>query len=127
MTDVNNRLADLGIRISSEYGTAHYNESFPNSHPYMVTLRYGRRSMRVPFYMGPALTDEPTAADVLSCLILDASATEISFEEWCADLGYDEDSRKAEATYRACVKNGQKVRRLLGDAFDTVAETLSDY
>lgn len=56
----------------------------------------------------------PTLADVLSCIIMDASAEGVSFEEWCADCGYDSDSRKALDTYLACQSNGRKLRKAIG-------------
>ena len=60
---------------------------------------------------------KPAVEDVLLCLALDGrpywDAQE--FEEWAEELGLDTDSRKAEATYRECVKNGRKLKRWLGD------------
>lgn len=70
----------------------------------------------------------PHSADVLYSLILDSSAVGQSFNSWCSDFGYDTDSRKAEATYRACQENADKLARL----FDSVARealqtALQDY
>lgn len=96
-------------------------ESFPRgSTAWTVTLRFQGRQMTVPFYTGPAISQDPTAADVLSCLLSDASSADNarSFEEWASDLGYDTDSRKAEATFKACQRISIKVRKLLGDDFD---------
>jgi hypothetical protein len=62
---------ELGITATSVYGTTKpLPENFRDCHPYTVTLRFGRRRMTVPFYMGSAHTDEPTASDVLGCLCL---------------------------------------------------------
>ena len=58
----------------------------------------------------------PSVADVLSCLLSDANAIHMTFEEWCSDFGYDSDSRKAEKTYLACVAMGRDVYRVLADA-----------
>lgn len=59
--------------------------------------------LETPYYMGAALTNEPTALDVLACLLSDAegydSAVAGGFESWAAEYGYDDDSRKAEALY----------------------------
>lgn len=58
----------------------------------------------------------PGISDVLSCLLLDAQAIDAgTFEEWAGDLGYDTDSRKAEAIYRECLDTGLKLRAMLGD------------
>jgi hypothetical protein len=76
--------------------------------------------MTTPFYMGPGLCREPTAADVLECLALDASSVECSdgFGDWARDLGYDEDSRRASAIYDACEKVARRLRRFLGADYD---------
>lgn len=54
------------------------------------------------------------AADVLDCLLTDASGTDQPFEDWAVDLGYSTDSRKAEATFHACRESAAKLRRWLG-------------
>lgn len=71
---------------------------------------------------------EPHPADVLHCVLLDSSAVGQSFESWCSDFGYDSDSRKAEANYRACQNNADKIARLLGaQQRKALAEALQDY
>lgn len=59
----------------------------------------------------------PTAADVLSALWLDSDVIDYAcFEDWAADLGYDPDSRKGEATYRACLATALALRSAIGEA-----------
>lgn len=83
-----------------------------------VDLSYQGRTMQTPFYTGE-LADEPTARDVLECLLSDASTVENeSFEDFARGLGYDTDSRRAEATYRATVEQTNRLRDLLADDFD---------
>lgn len=53
----------------------------------------------------------PEALDVLYSLFIDASIARESFEDWCADLGYDTDSRQALETYLACQESGVKLRK----------------
>lgn len=81
-----------------------------------VRLTRPRRSMTILFSMGKGHNGaEPTAADVLDCLASDASSVDTnSFEDWCADLGYDVDSRKAERTYRECKRQAEKLSHFLG-------------
>lgn len=87
-------------------------------------LRYQRRSLTVPFWMGRGHHGaEPTAGDVLGCLILDATGYENArdFEDWCSEYGYDTDSRKAERIYKAVKASAPKIRRFLGDDFEAFA------
>lgn len=70
----------------------------------------------------------PDVLDVLYSLVLDSSAADETFEDWCANYGYDTDSRKAEATYRACVDYGIRLRRILGaDVLARLSELFQDY
>lgn len=60
---------------------------------------------------------EPKAEDVLDCLASDASTYDNaqSFEDFARDLGYDEDSRMAEKTYKECGKSAAKLKQFLGE------------
>jgi hypothetical protein len=70
------------------------------------------------FSQGSAHTKPPTCADVLDCLASDASSVENcrGFEDWCGDLGYDSDSRKAFAIFEACTQQRDELRVFLGDS-----------
>jgi len=72
------------------------------------------RTLTVDFFTGSAIECEPTAADVIACLVSDACAGRQSFEDFCADFGYDTDSRKAEATWKGCKSMSHKLARFLG-------------
>jgi len=79
-----------------------------------------KRTLTTYFSMGPAHCKEPTVYDLLDCLASDACTIENAptFEEFARDLGYDEDSRKAERIYKVCQKQTEKLRQFLGeDAF----------
>lgn len=87
------------------------------------TLRAGKSRMTVYFSQGYGHNGkEPKLSGVLSCLASDSSSVENNdFENWCADLGYDTNSRKAEKTYKICEKQAEKLREFLGDsAYETL-------
>jgi len=71
----------------------------------------------------------PDTLDVIHCLILDSNAIEYGgFEDWAETFGYETDSRKAEAIYRACLETGLKLRKALGDkALAELREAFQDY
>ena len=70
------------------------------------------------YWMGSAHTEPPTVEDVLDNLASDASAGEQTFYDFCSEFGYDHDSRKAEATWKACCRTAKAIRRLLGDEYE---------
>ena len=55
---------------------------------------------------------EPRAYDVLSCLTSYEPGT---FEDFCDNFGYEEDSRKAEKTYKAVLEEWQNLKMLYTD------------
>lgn len=60
---------------------------------------------------------EPKPADVMHSLILDSDVIDHpTYESWASDFGYDEDSRKGEAIYRACLEIALKLRAGLGES-----------
>ena len=86
-----------------------------------LTRNNPRRALTTYFSQGAAHTSEPTAADVLGCLCSDASSVDFArdFGEWARDFDLSEDSRKAERTYKVCVRTGEKLRRFLGAEYDS--------
>lgn len=105
----------------------------PGAHHWKVTLRMQAersnrdRTMTVPFSQGSAHTASPTASDVLGCLVMDSAGIDnaTSFEDWCAEYGYDTDSRKAEKTFTACERQARKLRQFLGSAYDEAMQAKS--
>lgn len=74
------------------------------------------------------LPKKPFAACVLHSLLLNADSGNMLFEEFCANFGYDTDSRKAFAVYEACQKVEADLRRFLSRAErEKLAELLADY
>jgi hypothetical protein len=127
------RLIDRdNVRADSVYGADNYPtpEGTGDMDPYTVTLKRKRRTLAVPFYMGYGLRDSspngPDALTVLSALIMDGYAEDSSFEDWCAEFGYDIDSRKAHATYEACRENAGKLRKFLGEDYEEYKRAEND-
>jgi hypothetical protein len=78
---------------------------------YIATFKRGKRSFSLSFWNSLKDKEEgntPTAYDVLTCIQKYDPGT---FENFCGDFGYDEDSRKAEKTYKAVVKEWWRVYR----------------
>ena len=94
-----------------------------------VTLKSGRTDYTMPYYTGTGLRKKgrclenaghqqpskpvaPSAASVLHSLLLDGSAIDQSFIDWCDNSGCNPDSRKSLAAYEACCESGRKMRQL---------------
>lgn len=71
----------------------------------------------------------PTVADVMYSLINDADVLQYpGLEAWAREVGFDPDSRKAEATYRACLDIALKLKNGIGDdTFEGLVKVFIDY
>lgn len=91
-------------------------------------LSCGRRSLTVDFHLGEGHNGRtPDVTEVLACILMDVNGYDNArdFEEWCAEYGYDTDSRQAERDYQTIGKQYEGVQRLLGDDYDSFIN--SDY
>ncbi len=80
-------------------------------------------------FMATSERIHPEAADIISSLVLDASVLDAGgFESWADEYGYDSDSRKAEAMYRAMLDDALKLRAAIGEAgLETLRAACEDY
>jgi hypothetical protein len=69
-----------------------------------------------------------TSAELLHCIICDASAMDETFSSWCDIFGYDSDSINALKTYNACIDNGRKLADIFTpNELDQLRELLQGY
>jgi hypothetical protein len=64
--------------------------------------------------------------DVLHSLILDSQFSSYSFEDFCNELGYNEDSIKHNEIYKDCQKTAKKVKAFINN-IDEASELFQDY
>ncbi len=96
--------------VSSFYGSMKWDKDGQKREVFKLQLR--RREKTYTFEFGQSVAEgnnEPTLYDVLTCLQKYDVGT---FEDFCDDFGYDNDSRTAEKTYNAVVKEFQAMERL---------------
>ncbi len=95
--------------IDSTYKCMQWDKNQPR-YVFKLQLLRGRKSYT--FEFGQSImkgNEEPTLYDVLTCLQKYDVGT---FEDFCNDNGFDNDSRMAEKTYKAVVKEFQAMERL---------------
>jgi hypothetical protein len=94
----------------------------PGTRSFTVTLHNADtgESLTVPWHIGPLSNSYPDRPDeVLDVLASEAAGVENAdgFEDWAGEYGYDTDSRRAEATYRECCQEAERLRRFLGEQY----------
>lgn len=120
--------------VSKAEATKGLNSDHANQDHWNVLFSCGKQRYQTSFYMGMGLRatrrgfenlgqprvistpKPPKAEDVLDCIASDAAGfiNARGFEDWASEYGYDTDSRKAEATYRAVEAETIALRKLLG-------------
>lgn len=88
----------------------HWEDDKEDRDIYEITLQ--RRQRKYTFNFGQSIAHSgewPTAYDVLACIQKYEVGT---FENFCSEFGYDEDSRKAEKIYNAVKDEYQNIAML---------------
>jgi hypothetical protein len=82
-----------------------------DSYHFALTIKRGTNSMECEYSMGKAYGGRnPELSEVLENLLTDTDSVDSrTFEEWCDDMGLDEDSRKALATYELIQKQAEQL------------------
>lgn len=71
---------------------------------------------------------KPGPAGLIYSVLMNESACNQSFADWCSDFGYDTDSRKALAMYEACQQEYNKLQSMFTPAEIAQLQTLlEDY
>ena len=85
-------------------------------------MRLKRNGKQYTFEFGQSIqagNTEPALCVIFTCL---TKSDPCSFDDFCADYGYDNDSKTAERTYKAVVKEYEAVDRLFSDVMDELQE-----
>ena len=89
---------------------------------WVFKLRLTRNKKQYTFEFGQSIAEGemlPTMYDVLSCLQKYEIGT---FQDFCSDFGYNDDSIRAYKTYKAVLREYNAVNRLFGDVLDELQE-----
>jgi hypothetical protein len=68
----------------------------------------------------------PKLDDILYCLVMDSSALDMPFNDWCSEFGYNTDSIKANDIYRVCQENGFIMKKIY-PSIEEAREKFQDY
>lgn len=82
---------------------------------YRIEFKRGRKSVRIKFwnsYHDKQNGNTPTAYDVLANISGNFSMRDMSFDEFCSDFGYNNDSIIALSTYKQICKQVDSLRRI---------------
>jgi len=111
--DVSSRIIETVKGFPNEKESSGYHNHFEIT----LTTQYGSESFD--FYgsvhdceKGKKTMSDDDLKDALRCIIDDGIYGAMSFQEFCDELGYDEDSRRAEKIHSQCVESLGKLAGL---------------
>lgn len=94
-----------------------------------LMFRKTEQSRALPYYKETTKyfkLDTPDLASLLYCFVADS--VDETFADWCASLGYSDDSMKAKAIYDACVEQTMEYRNSVPKSVrEAVAALLEDF
>ena len=96
--------------------------SYEKQSRYIFRCTLKRNGKSYSFDFGQSIASgytKPTMYDVLTCLQKYDVGT---FEDFCSEFGYDTDSRAAERTYKAVLKEFAGVEKLFSDVIEELQE-----
>lgn len=110
---------DVQAEVSPGNRDGHPTTDLPMN-PWTVVLGLEQRRLPISWWTGLGLTATPTARDVLERLLADAADVDGSpdFAGWCVQHGFDTGDRQKEQSYRAAVRQTEKLRLFLGEKYE---------
>ena len=97
---------------------------------YKVRISYQKRSGVFEYTDSVANTNEgkePEIKDVLYCLVMDYTSASETFQDFCDEFGYDNDSIKSLNIFKACQKNSEKMKRIFGPVLNALHKEYEGY
>lgn len=128
-TTLSNTLDAMGVILKVGRQLDH-REGWGRGSRYFIVYvcRDEKPAIQVTYSMGSAYTEDPTREDVLHSILQVSMYGWESFDSFCAELGYDEDSRKAYAAWDECVRlDGYISAMFTPSELETLSELFQDY
>ena len=119
----NNFANKFGVKLSV-IGEPEYRKYFANDKKqrFVFKLRLTRNKKQYTFTFGQSISEGSNKPNLYQCLTCLTKYDPYSFEDFCSEYGYDNDSRSAEKVYNAVCKEYAAVERLFGDCLDELSE-----
>lgn len=86
-----------------------------NWNNHLVTVTHNKKRLSFDFWgsvMNPENKTEQEVVFAFYCFLSDSCAGNGTFENFCSEFGYDQDSRTAERIHKQCISSNQKFNRV---------------
>lgn len=120
----------LGVTKRNEWDCFMFNVFVGNGTGQFTTPYYtgmGHINKRLSGH-GKKVPNRPKIKDIMYSLLLDASATNDNFNDWCSNYGYSTDSIAALNMYKSCLDTSENLRKVFSrEQLDAMQEDLQGY
>ena len=130
-----NLLLNIGFRVTPSFLTKEdlKDEWKRTSNKWQIQLTYFDKEYVTDFYMGCGLVDKngrprkPRKKDILYSMVME-DVSDLSFDDFCNEFGYDNDSIKALKIYKNCKKQTEIYYEMFDmEEREALRELLEDY
>jgi hypothetical protein len=106
-------------------------EKQQNYNNHVVTILHNKKKCSFDFWgsiMNPEISNDEENIFAFYCFLSDGIGAKESFEGFCDNFGYNNDSRNAEKIYKACQKSLKKIERVFDcDLYELINEIQETY
>ena len=111
---------------TSAHHVSHFRWSTPEYNNFKSQLTLIIHKYGIVEFLKCTIPVKPKFKQFLYSLVSDSYTSEVSFDDWCSEMGLDTDSRKALETYLACQESMGIIRKL-GFNIQQLREYFIDY
>lgn len=114
---LNDYLIEVGVEVKIKRNTTCERKDFPagSRHYDVIVSNQSGDSFRTVYSQGPATKEEPSILSVVYSIVMGLDYRELSFKEFCADIGYDEDSKEDYKLFMDAKALSEDMYSVLGD------------
>ena len=126
---VENYLTTLGVDYEYSRGAVSSPKWAEKSNDWRVTVKRDNKRFDIDYFTGN-LTDDPNLPDVIHSLISDRETISArqSFDVWCYELDYNNDSITDYNTYLAIIENTERLEVMFTpEELSVLSRLLEDY
>jgi hypothetical protein len=111
-------IKDNNIKMTVSQINERPDMKWDNANHFKCRLKNQSKSILIYYSQGYGIKNEPELESVLNSLVVDFINNNLSFEDFCSDFGYSVDSISSLKTYKLCLKNTNKVKKLFNGSLN---------
>lgn len=117
-TNLNQFIKDNNIKMTATQISERPDLKWDNANHFKCRIKNKNKSITIYYSQGYGIKNKPEIDSVLNSLLVDFVNHEINFSEFCSNFGYSEDSISALKTFKLCLKNTNKIKKLFNGSLN---------